>query len=187
MPSPFARASRDLPRVIRRETMALAQKPTDKNWLHPSAGRSRQLALAERTRREAGPCRRGVHTQLASAEREARRTVSHARSSGFIAHGCLALKDSAAVWTQAFVSGLRAARQACVCASPCLLRCSSTSALFSVGRRAGIWFGVFTPAGAAALSEFPEMQRPDFMVIFPKPYRQRDPAHLLVEEEVEEP
>ena len=59
--------------------------------------------------------------------------------------------------------------------------------LFSVGRRAGIWVGVFTPAGVAALSEFPEVQRPDFIVIFPNPYRQLDLAHLLVEEEMEEP
>ena len=57
----------------------------------------------------------------------------------------------------------------------------------SVERRAGIRFGVFTPAGAAVLSEFPEMQRPDFMILFPNPYRQRDPAHLLVEQKVEEP
>jgi hypothetical protein len=47
-------------------------------------------------------------------------------------------------------------------------------------------FGVFTPASAGALSEFPEVQRPDFMVILPKPYRQLDLAHLLVEEEMEE-
>ena len=113
--------------------------------------------------------------------------MSHARGSGFSTHGCPALKLSAAVWTQAVVSGLRAARQACVCASPCRLRCSSTSALsVSRGERASR-FGVFTPAGAAVLSEFPEMQRPDFMILFPNPYRQRDPAHLLVERKVEEP
>jgi len=113
--------------------------------------------------------------------------VSHARGSGFFTHGCPALKLSAAVWTQAVVSGLRAARQACVRASPCRLRCSSTSALsVSRGERASR-FGVFTPAGAGALTEFREMQRPDCMVTFPKPYRQLDLAHLLVEEEMEEP
>jgi hypothetical protein len=48
-------------------------------------------------------------------------------------------------------------------------------------------FGVFTPAGAGALNEFREMQRPDCMVTLPKPYRQIDLAHLLVEEEMEEP
>jgi hypothetical protein len=55
--------------------------------------------------------------------------------------------------------------------------------LVGVERRAGTWFVVFD----AALSEFPEAQLPEFMVIFPKPYRQRDPAHLLVERKVEEP
>lgn len=94
---------------------------------------SHSFAVTGPTWRDWGPCRRDVHTQLASAEREARRTVSHARGSGFFTHGCPALKLSAAVWTQAVVSGLRAARQACVCASPCRLRCSSKSAFSASG------------------------------------------------------
>jgi hypothetical protein len=59
--------------------------------------------------------------------------------------------------------------------------------LVSVERRAGIRFGVVAPAGAAALREFPETQLPDFMILLPQPYRQRDPAHLAVERKMEEP
>jgi len=59
--------------------------------------------------------------------------------------------------------------------------------LVIVARRARIWFGVFTPASVAALSEFSETQLPDCMILFPKPYRQLDPAHLLVGQKVAEP
>ena len=166
--------------------MALAQNPTDKNCLHESAGRpDSSLWLSAPSERRARPAEAFTHSWRARCERHAaplgrtEQPLHRGRLSGVEGRS-----RSLAAGFPARPSGSAASLRLRLSLPVALL---FQKRLFSVGRRAGIWFGVFTPAGVAALNEFPEMQRPDCMVTFPKPYRQLDLAHLLVEEEMEEP
>ena len=126
---------------------------------------ARQLALAVRTRREAGTYRQGVDAQIATEEREACCDRSHARSGRFAAHGCLAWKDGTAASSQA----------ARVSSASLRLRLSLSVALLVENRHVGVervsGSASSRPRALSPLSEFPETLLPDFRVIFPRPYR----------------
>jgi hypothetical protein len=166
--------------------MALAQKPTDKNCLHPFAGRpDSSLWLSAPSERRTRPAEAFTRSWRARCERHAaslgrtEQPLHRGRLSGVEGRSC-----SLAAGSRTRPPGRASSLRLCLSLPVAWL---FQKRLFTVGRRAGIWFGLFAPAGVAALSEFPELQRPDFMVTFPKPHRQLDLAHILVEEEMEEP
>ena len=84
----------------------------------------RQLALALRTRREAGMYRQGVDAQFAT--RSVKPAAPFARAERPLRRARLLGVERR---HRSLVAGCRVAPQACVCASPCLSPCSSRTAM----------------------------------------------------------
>ncbi len=111
------------PRVIHRVTIGVGAKADLQKLTASVNEEARQLALAARTRREAG-CRQGVDTQFAT--RSVKPAAPFARAERPLRRARLLGVEGR---HRSFVAGRRVAPQACVCASPCLSPCSSRTAM----------------------------------------------------------
>jgi len=101
------------PRVIQRMTIGVGARAILQNLAASVNEEARQLALAVRTRREAGMYRQGVDAQFAT--RSVKPAAPFARAERPLRRARLLGVEGQ---HRSFVAGCRVAPQACVCASP---------------------------------------------------------------------
>lgn len=150
----------------------MARKPTYKSWLLPSVRRpDSSLWTPARGEKRARAAKASTHSWRS---RRVTPAAPSARAEQPLHRARLSRVEGR---RRSLVSGFRAwplGSETTLRLRPSLpVALLVEKRLVGVERRARTWFVVFN----AALSEFPETQLPDFMILFPEPYRQRDPAH----------